>query len=151
MTAYDIVFTMVAGGTTIKWNARPDSVKYTRQAMIGTHQLPGGNNHAVQNMGHGGWRIQWAGVIYSESAASVLPITMTGFATARDIVGQLENWWTGGIVIVFRSDYIYARNGSATINVKIIDMEIEEIPGHSRGYNVSLVLQQFAAGSAFAP
>ena len=67
MTAYDTTMTMVAGGITVQWYARPSQIKRSRQAMIGQHPIPGSNQTSLQPMGHGGYRIEFEGDIYSES------------------------------------------------------------------------------------
>ena len=147
MTAYDKTFTMVSGGITVTWNARPVEVKRTRQAMIGSHQIPGSNQTALQPMGHGGYRIEFECDVYSEKNSQDHAIIMTNYNDARDIVSQLENWWTAGTTIVYRDDYVYWK-GTSTINVKILELDITEVSGHSHSYHIRLVLQEFATGNA---
>lgn len=147
MTVYSATFTMVAGGITITFNARPSSVNFTKQAHIGVHNVPGGTGQTiVQNMGYGGYLIKFNCTIWN-----ITSIAMTGVAALGDqweIADQIMDWWINGTVITFTCDYLdEAEGGSITVKI-IADPELLENPGHARDYDMKLTLQEYDAGSA---
>ena len=147
MSVYLDTFTLVAGGITITFNARPSNINYNKKAHISEHDVGGATGQTIiQNLGYGGYRISFNCTIWN-----ITSIAMTGAGTLGDqvdIVGQIEDWWTNGTVITFLSDYINERTGGS-ITVKIVgNLSIIENPGHARDYNLEMTLQQYDAGSA---
>jgi hypothetical protein len=142
-TPYDFTFTMVAGGITITWNARPPSLDYDPNLIIGIHPIPGGNRSAIQHFGHGGFILSFASEVYNITA-----ITMTGAVNAQDIVAQLQAWARAGTLISLTTDMILEINGAVAMDVTITEFGYAENPGHPHDYSIRVTVQEFKTGSA---
>ena len=142
--AYNTTFTLVdpIGAITMTFYARPAELKIDKQAIVHTEPIAHAGQSVIQNLGHGGYKIDLNVQVYN-----ITTITVTGGTDPIHTVGRLEDWWTDGTILRLTADYLTVRTG-AYINCKITRYELIEQSGHQRDYRVKLTLEQFNSGDA---
>ena len=150
MTSYDNIFTITDGVNTLTFNVKPEEIDFDRQVNIAKHKIPGSTGQqSIQHLGHSGFKISYEKIIYGNDSLNIIPIDYNGTWTdGRDIAAILEGWYIAGTPLTFRCDYVYFRNGLTALTVIITEFNLIELPGIAHSYQMTLVLEQYNAGSS---
>ena len=141
---YNQTFTLLAGGITIQFWAKPGALRYNDQVMIARGPIPGSNQSFVQHMGRGGLSLEFDYDLFNITA-----VTMTGAPTsAESILTQLRAWHIAGTTIEVTTDHILEINAAAAMSMKIIELGVVEEAGIQHSYLLRFSLQQFNPGLA---